>query len=75
MEGLDGSGWRLQVSFYSIIFFKFFHLLLGLRIAQARLVFDLPRHENILDKGSIQYYCNPYINVDTFMLFKSDYFR
>ena len=59
------------MSFYSMIFFKFFHLLLGLHIAQVCLVFDLPQHENILEQGSIQYLFNPYINVDTFTLFSN----
>ena len=68
---MDQSGWRLQVSFYSMIFFKFFHLLPGLCVAQVCLVFDLPRHENILEQGSIQYLFNPYINVDTFTLFSN----
>jgi hypothetical protein len=31
--------------------------------------------DNILEQGSLQYLFNPYINVDTFTLFKSDYFR
>ena len=68
---MDWSGWRLQVSFYSMIFCKFFHLLLGLCVAQVCLVFDLPWHENILEQGTIQYLFNPYINVDTFTLFSN----
>ena len=134
------------MSFLSISFFKFLNfLLLGLRVAQVRLIFDLPPHfgpflhplayiewftpfgrldastglysitrstrntrrnsaivsvnsilrgchlmarypqevpstcqwttDNILEQGCIQYLFNPYISVDTFTLFKSDYFR
>ena len=31
--------------------------------------------DNILEQGSIQYFFNPYIDVDTFTLFKLDYFQ
>lgn len=129
----------------SFSFIKFFYnsnMLLGLRVAQVRLIFDLPPHfgtvphplayvewftplgrpdastglhsitrstrhtrrnsiivsvdsilrgchlmarfprdvpstwtaDNILEQGSIQYLFNPYINVDTFTLFKPAYF-
>ena len=30
--------------------------------------------DNILEQGSCQYLFNPYIDVDTFTLFKPDYF-
>ena len=69
MERLDGSI-RLEIA-GEFLFFKFFHLLLGLHIAQVCLVFDLPWHEDILEQGSIQYLFNPYISVDTFTLFSN----
>ena len=31
--------------------------------------------DNILERESIQYFLNPYIDVDTFTLFKSNYFQ
>ena len=31
--------------------------------------------DNILDQGSIQFFLNPYINIDSFTLFKPDYFQ
>lgn len=129
--------------FFFYQYISYFNLLPGLRVAQVRLIFDLPSHfgtfqhplayiewftpfgrpdtstglhsitrstrhtrrnsaivsvdsilrschlmaryprdlpspwttDNILEQGSIQYLLNSYINVDTFTLFKSNYFQ